>query len=171
MFANVVFDQSTLRLLSVLVVAIIIWAVMQFLTRSIVIGMSNGTPRGRRMRTLTGVVRATISTLIFGIVFFETLTYVGFDIAPLLASAGVVGLAIGFGAQTLVKDVIGGFLLLLEDQFDQGDEVEISGKRGVVERITLRTIWIRDKEKAIHIIPNGSIIMVTNFSRDKDTKK
>ena len=89
----------------------------------------------------------------------------GFDIAPLLASAGIAGLAIGFGAQTLVKDLLAGAFILIENQFDEGDEVEISDKKGIVEKITLRTVWLKDKEGALHIIPNGSIAMVSNFSK------
>lgn len=163
-------DERTLKLIFILIVSLIIWLVLQLLTRTIVVGISEGTPRGRRLRTLSGIVKATVSTLVLAIAAFEALSVVGFDIAPLLASAGVVGLAIGFGAQTLVKDVISGFFLLIEDQFDNGDEIEIAGKKGVVEKITLRTVWIRDKDDALHIVPNGSITVVSNFSRTKSTK-
>lgn len=164
-------DERTLKLIFILIVSIIIWGVLQLLTRSIVVGISEGTPRGKRLRTLSGVIKAVISTLILGIAVFEALSVVGFDIAPLLASAGVVGLAVGFGAQTLVKDVISGFFMLVEDQFDDGDEVEIGGKKGIVERITLRTIWIRDKDDTVHVIPNGTVTVVSNFSRRKGKSK
>jgi small conductance mechanosensitive channel len=87
-------------------------------------------------------------------------------IGPLLAGVGVVGLAISFGAQSLVKDVISGFFILMENQFAVGDIVEVDGKAGVVERMTLRVVMLRDVEGALHIIPNGSITVVSNRSRD-----
>jgi len=89
----------------------------------------------------------------------------GVDLAPILAGAGIVGLAVGFGAQTLVKDVISGFFLLLEDQYRVHDEVSIAGARGTVEQIGLRTTVLRDFEGRVHIVPNGAVSVVTNHTR------
>jgi small conductance mechanosensitive channel len=89
----------------------------------------------------------------------------GFDIGPIIAGAGIVGLAIGFGAQHLVKDVISGFFILLENQYRVGDTVELNGKSGLVESVNLRTTVLRDQEGRVHIVPNGSIVLVTNTTR------
>ena len=159
------FDHDVLRLLYIFVLAVAIWIVFQLLTRSIVRGISSGSPRGRRLRTLSSVIRAAGSTLIVVFAAFESLATVGVNITPLIASAGVVGLAIGFGAQTLVKDIITGFFLLVEDQFDEGDEIEIAGKKGNVSKITLRTIWLKEENGTIHVVPAGAITTVSNFTR------
>jgi small conductance mechanosensitive channel len=93
------------------------------------------------------------------------LSEIGISIAPILAAAGVVGLAVGFGAQSLVKDFFTGFFLLLENQVRQGDVVEVAGKSGCVEEVTLRYIRMRDYEGNVHFVPNGTITSVTNKSR------
>lgn len=165
MISSSFLDHSTLRLVYIFVLAVAIWIVFQLLTSSIVRGISSGSPRGRRLRTLSSVVRTVGSTLIVGFAVFESLATVGVNITPLIASAGVVGLAIGFGAQTLVKDIITGFFLLVEDQFDEGDDIEIAGKKGSVIKITLRTIWLKEGDGTIHIVPAGSITTVSNFTR------
>ncbi len=162
---------EVLKLIYILVLTLAIWVVFQLFTRSIVKGISGGSPRGRRLRTLSSVVRTVGSTVIVGFAVFEALATVGVNITPLIASAGVLGLAIGFGAQTLVKDVISGFFLLVEDQFDEGDEIEIAGKKGIVSKITLRTIWLKENNGTVHIVPAGTILMVSNFSRANGGKK
>jgi len=90
----------------------------------------------------------------------------GIDIAPVLAGAGVAGLAIGFGAQTLVRDIISGFFLILEDQVRVGDVAAINGQGGLVEAINLRTIVLRDSEGTVHVFPNGAINTLANRSKD-----
>jgi small conductance mechanosensitive channel len=87
------------------------------------------------------------------------------DIAPLLAGAGILGLAFSFGAQSLVKDVISGFFYLVEGQFAMGDVIEVAGKTGVVERMTLRMVVLRDAHGTVHMIPNGQITTVSNMTR------
>lgn len=158
-------DEQVLRIVFIFSFAIILWLFTQFFTKGFIVSVTVGTLRGKRLRTLTNIVKTSVSTFIFAIAIFMILREIGVDIAPLIASAGIVGLALGFGAQTLVKDIISGFFLLIEDQFDEGDDVEISGKRGIVERITLRTVWVTGKDGVVHIIPNGSITMVSNFSK------
>jgi small conductance mechanosensitive channel len=90
----------------------------------------------------------------------------GIAIGPLLAGAGIAGLAVGFGAQSLVKDVISGFFIILEDQIRVGDVVTIAGASGMVEAISLRTIRLRDVEGRVHVVPNGLIEVATNFTRE-----
>ena len=89
----------------------------------------------------------------------------GFNISPLLASAGVVGLAVSFGSQSLVRDFVTGFFLQLEHQFALGDVIRIGAVEGTVENITLRLVYLRDATGALHIIPNGQITQVTNLTR------
>ena len=149
----------------VFIVAFIFWVFSQVLSKNLVAVLAIGTPTGKRLRTLNSLMRTGSSAVILVVASFMIIRELGFDIAPLLASAGVAGLAIGFGAQTLIKDVIAGAFILIEGQFDEGDEVEISGKRGEVKKITLRTVWLKDKNGALHIIPNGSITVLSNFSK------
>jgi small-conductance mechanosensitive channel len=104
--------------------------------------------------------------IIFFLAAMQILPLLGLDIKPLLASAGIAGLAIGFGAQTLVKDVINGFFILLEDQFHLGDVVQIGGVKGTVEDMTLRRTALRDGDGTLHFIPNSEIKVVSNLTRD-----
>src|SRR5438093_11169129 len=90
----------------------------------------------------------------------------GFNIGPVLASAGIVGLAVGFGAQSLVKDVISGFFILFEDQFGVGDVVKIGDFTGVVERMTMRATVLRNLEGQVHVVPNGNIPHVTVMTKE-----
>ncbi|MFQ6403911.1 mechanosensitive ion channel family protein [Methylophilus sp. 'Pure River'] len=120
----------------------------------------------KRMNTLSMVLRYIVTTVIMAITIVEILHELGISIAPVLAAAGVVGLAVGFGAQSLVKDYFNGFFLLLENQIRKDDVVEIANKSGLVEEITLRYIKMRDYEGNVHYVPNGQITTVTNRSRD-----
>lgn len=120
----------------------------------------------RRIETLARVFRY-VSTVVVSLVSgMLILSELGLSIAPILGAAGVVGIAIGFGAQSLVKDFFNGFFLLLENQIRQGDAIEVCGKSGQVEDITLRYVRLRDNEGNVHYIPNGQITLVTNKSCD-----
>ena len=118
----------------------------------------------KRIETLMRLLRQALSIVIWMVAGLMALKEIGIDIAPLLASAGVVGLAIGFGAQNLVKDVISGLFLILENQMRVGDVVQVSGVMGAVERITLRTTTLRDAQGVVHVLPNGSIQHVSNHT-------
>jgi small conductance mechanosensitive channel len=120
---------------------------------------------GRRFETLARVFRYSSTVLIWLVAGMLALSELGVSIAPILGAAGVVGIAVGFGAQSLIKDYFNGFFMLLENQIRQGDAVEISGKTGIVEDITLRHVALRDIEGNVHYIPNGEISIVTNKSR------
>lgn len=120
--------------------------------------------RTRRVQTLGKLLKNTAGYTINFVVILLVLGEFNIQLAPLLAGAGVIGLAIGFGAQSLVKDVITGFFIILEDQFAVGDVIQTGNFKGTVEMIGLRATRIKNWTGEIHIIPNGSIVEVTNFS-------
>lgn len=118
-----------------------------------------------RMKTLKGVINSVISYVIYFVAAIMIFDQIGIEIGPLIAAAGVGGLAIGFGAQNLVRDIITGFFILFENQFTVGDYINIDDKSGIVEEVALRITKIRDFNGELHIIPNGSISRVTNKCR------
>lgn len=120
----------------------------------------------KRTQTLGSIVRYALTVVILIVASMTVLKEFGIEIGPLLAAAGIVGLAIGFGAQSLVKDVISGFFILLEDQIRVGDVVQIAGKDGLVEKINLKTTILRDLAGNVHYVPNGQIDVVTNMTKD-----
>ncbi len=126
----------------------------------------NGLERLKRANTLGSLIHNVVSALVVGVSLLMILQEVNIDIMPLLTGAGIAGLAVGFGAQTLVRDVISGFFLILEDQVRVGDVAEIDGTGGLVERIGLRTIVLRDLSGTVHIIPNGGIQKLSNLTKD-----
>jgi moderate conductance mechanosensitive channel len=122
--------------------------------------------RAKRARTLGSVINKVATVVILGVAILMTLREFGIAIEPALTGAGIVGLAVGFGAQTLVRDIISGFFLILEDQVRVGDVAAINGTGGLVEAINLRTIVLRDAEGTVHIFPNGAIQTLANKSKD-----
>ncbi|MDR5171992.1 mechanosensitive ion channel family protein [Methylobacillus flagellatus] len=119
----------------------------------------------KRIETLGRVISYIASTVIGSIAVIEVLHEFGISLAPVLAAAGVVGVAVGFGSQSLVKDYFNGLVMLLENQIRQGDSIEAAGKSGTVEEVTLRHIRLRDYEGTVHFIPNSVITTVSNMSR------
>jgi small conductance mechanosensitive channel len=122
--------------------------------------------RAKRARTLGSVVSKVTNILVIGIAVLMVLRELDMDIAPVLTGAGIVGLAVGFGAQTLVRDVISGFFMILENQVRVGDVAAINGVGGAVEEINLRTVVLRDEEGTVHVFPNGGITTLANRSKD-----
>jgi small conductance mechanosensitive channel len=122
--------------------------------------------REKRSETLGKVVTHASRGVVGIPAIMGVLRELGFDIGPLIAGAGIAGLAVGFGAQNLVRDVITGFFILFENQLRVGDVVQVAGKTGTVEAVSLRTTILRDGEGCVHIIPNGTIDTVTNMSRE-----
>jgi len=118
----------------------------------------------RRIHTLSRVIRYAVTVAVTVVTGIVILGEFGISVAPILGAAGVVGIALGFGAQSLVKDYFTGFFLLLENQIRIGDVVEAGGRAGVVEELTLRYLRLRDYEGSVHYIPNGAISVVTNKS-------
>lgn len=119
----------------------------------------------KRANTLTHVVRDVIRVGVVAVGGMMIMAEVGIDLKPILAAAGLGGLAIGFGAQSLVKDVISGFFILLEDSIRVGDVVEIAGVGGLVEEVSLRTVTLRDLSGNVHVVPNGGIDKVKNMTK------
>src|SRR6266704_4412547 len=120
----------------------------------------------QRTATLRQIIRSVTKAILILVVVLTISSELGFNIGPVLASAGIVGLAVGFGAQSLVKDVISGFFILFEDQFGVGDVVKIGDFSGVVERMTLRVTVLRNLEGQVHVIPNGTIHTVTVLTKE-----
>ena len=120
----------------------------------------------KRARTLGRLVKNALTALVLGVATLTILRELNVDIMPLLTGAGIVGLAVGFGAQTLVKDLISGVFLILDDNVRVGDVARINGTGGLVEAINLRTIVLRDHEGTVHVFPNGGITTLSNLTKD-----
>ena len=121
----------------------------------------------KRAETLGRVIISIGNIVIYAIILFMVLNLFGVDIRPILAAAGIIGLAIGFGAQSLVKDFVSGLFILVEDQYGIGDKVKIGSSEGNVIRITMRSTVLKDKEGQIHYLSNGLIKDVINISQQK----
>jgi small-conductance mechanosensitive channel len=158
------------KFLVVLIIAAILLRLLAVVTKRLE-AYSHAQPvtgglRGQQLRTLASIIRSVGSVLIYFLAAMQVLPLFGVDMKPILASAGIVGLAIGFGAQTLVKDVINGFFILFENQYDIGDVVKLAGVSGTVEAMTLRRTLLRDGDGTLHNVPNSEIKVVSNLTRD-----
>jgi small-conductance mechanosensitive channel len=122
--------------------------------------------RAAQLRTMASIVRATSYSIFGFIVFLQVLNLFGIPYQPILASAGILGVAIGLGAQSIFKDMINGVLILVEDQYNVGEVVNIAGLKGTVEDLSLRRTSVRDADGTLYIIPNSQIATVSNLSRD-----
>jgi moderate conductance mechanosensitive channel len=120
----------------------------------------------RRVKSILGILIGTLGVAIFAIATFMVLSEFHIDIGPLIASAGVIGIAIGFGAQSLIKDTLNGLFIVLEDQFNPGDVIKIADVQGQVEDFNMRRTILRDLDGIVHIIPNGLITTVSNYTRE-----
>jgi small conductance mechanosensitive channel len=163
--------RTGLRIVALLLLAfVIVRLVAAVITRAehdIDVGTGlDALERRKRAQTVASLARRAISAVIWTCAALMVLRELDVDITPVLAGAGILGLAIGFGAQTLVRDVITGFFLIVEDQVRVGDVAMVNGIGGLVEQINLRTIVLRDMEGAVHVIPNGEIKTLANRSKD-----
>jgi small conductance mechanosensitive channel len=164
---------SGIRIVAIILGAVVFYYVFRTVFRRLIkvaarkVGDSDLVSREQEMRarTLGGIVRGLIIVILVIIVFLMVLRELGYDIGPLLAGAGIAGIAVGLGAQTLVRDLIGGFFVLLEGQFYIDDIIEVGDVRGRVEAIRLRTTLIRDSEGILHIVPNGEMRVVSNLTK------
>jgi small conductance mechanosensitive channel len=120
----------------------------------------------QRVTTLTNVLRTIVVVVIWTVVVVMSLEQLGLAIGPILAGAGIIGVAVGFGAQNLVRDLISGFFIILENQVRVGDVAVINGTGGLVEAITFRTITLRDLSATVHVFPNGTINTLSNMTKD-----
>ncbi len=158
-------------LLRVFVILLLAWLLVRLsrklirLFRNYMNRRADSAEENRQIETLARVFHYISGVVISLVAGMLVLSELGISIAPILGAAGVVGLAVGFGAQSLIKDYFNGFFMLLENQIRQGDVVEVCDKTGVVEDVTLRYITLRDYEGNVHYIPNGLITTVTNKSR------
>jgi len=118
----------------------------------------------KRIQTIMRVAHYLLSLSTIGVAALLVMGEIGISLAPILGAAGIVGIALGFGAQTLVKDYVSGFLLLIENQIRVGDMIELGGKSGIVEEVSLRFVRLRDYGGNVHFIPNGAISVITNQS-------
>jgi small conductance mechanosensitive channel len=159
------------RILLILVIGIVAYRLFYILARRVKVHVQgiDGAPNSTldmRAETLFKVITNAALVAVITAATLMILQELDVQIGPLLASVGIVGLALGLGAQTLVSDVISGLFILIENQYGVGDVVEINGLVGTVEEMTLRVTYVRDLEGALHIIPNGEIRTVSNRSRD-----
>lgn len=159
---------AALRIVLILVVAWVLIAVLQKVVRAARIRIASrlqGEGAAKRAETIGRAIRYLIALVIGALALMMVLAEVGISLAPILGAAGVVGLAVGFGAQSLVKDYFTGFFILFEDQIRTGDVVKIADIGGLVEDITLRHVRLRDYDGTVHFIPNSLITTVSNMSR------
>ncbi|MDO9093562.1 MAG: mechanosensitive ion channel family protein [Rubrivivax sp.] len=159
---------ATLRILGILFGAWVLIALAQRGIRSLRIRIASrldDREAVKRAETLGRVFRYLAAVVIFALAGMLVLSELGVSVAPILGAAGVVGLAVGFGAQSLVKDFFNGFFLLLENQIRQGDVVKLGEHAGLVEEVTLRYVQLRDYDGHVHFVPNGTISSVVNMAR------
>ena len=121
--------------------------------------------RQRRASTIGGILTRLVTVTVWSLAALMLLRELSIDVLPILTTAGIAGLAIGFGAQNLVRDVISGFFMILEDQVRVGDMARINGTTGAIEQVNLRTIVLRDGEGAVHVFPNGTVTALANLSK------
>ncbi|MFC1847170.1 mechanosensitive ion channel domain-containing protein, partial [Chloroflexota bacterium] len=161
-------------ILAYIIVAYVIYRLIKLVIPRLVIRIVKSSGKGRhskswfekRAQTMSNMLSWAFGFMIGLITLFMILSKLTIDITPMLASAGVAGIAIGFGAQSLIKDFVSGMFILLEDQFNKGDVIKIAGISGMVEEVNLRRTVLRDLEGILHTIPNGEITTASNYTRD-----
>jgi small conductance mechanosensitive channel len=162
---------TALRILAVALAAYVLIRVARAAARRLEREMSRGTglddlERAKRAQTISRILQKSLAIVVAVTAGLTILRELDIDITPVLTGAGIAGLAIGFGAQTLVRDVISGFFLILEDQVRVGDVAVVNGQGGLVEQVNLRTIVLRDEAGTVHIFPNGEVKTLANMSKD-----
>jgi small-conductance mechanosensitive channel len=162
--------QDVPKILFIVIVTLVLIELLRLVTRRLrLFGESKALPTGMRAQQLKTLSAVLYSAGLFVLVFIallQIMSVLGINVGPLLASAGIAGLAIGFGAQTLVRDVINGFFILMENQYEVGDVIRVGGITGTVENMTLRKTLVRDDQGALSTIPNSEIKIVSNLTRD-----
>jgi len=157
------------KVLVALVLLFIVWRVVAFFVKRIgrlADRMSANAHRAAQLRTMASTLRATSYAILGLLAFLQILTLLNIPYTGLLASAGILGVGIGLGAQSLFKDIINGIFILVEDQFNVGEVVKIAALQGTVENLTLRSTTLRDGDGTLYMIPNSQIATVANLSRD-----
>ncbi len=159
---------SLLTTLVVIVVWVLIGMLLSHLTKRAILRKFAKQSANRRGDTLGHLTASTVKVLIWFIVLLLIIGELGFDITPILATAGILGLAIGFGAQNLVRDVISGFFIIMDNRYNLGETIEVSGFRGTVKAMNLRTTTVENFMGSLMVLNNGNISQVINWSR-RDT--
>ena len=159
-------QRATGSLVTIILLIIVTTVVWEMTSAIIERSLSSGTTVSARARTLLPLLRMALLVVLVTMVVMVSLSELGLNIGPLLAGAGVVGLAIGFGAQTLVKDIITGIFILIEDHISVGDVVKVDTHAGVVEKLTLRTIQLRDVAGTVHVLPFSAVTTLENMTKD-----
>ena len=157
------------RIVAILVIAFVLQRICLFFVRRLQRLAEHqvaNAPRARQLRTMASIFRATSYGVIGFIVLLHVLSIFSINLTPLLASAGVVGVGIGLGAQSIFKDMLNGIFILVEDQYNVGEVVKIAGLQGTVEDLSLRCTTLRDGDGTLYTIPNSQIATVSNLSRD-----
>ncbi len=155
------------KVVIILVLLFIIQRIVDLVTRRLIrLAQSGSVARAAQLRTFVTIIRATTYSVLGFLAFLQILKLLAINVGPLLASAGILGVGIGLGAQSLFKDVLNGIFILLEDQYNVGEVVKIATLTGTVEDLTLRLTRLRDGDGTLYIIPNSQISTVSNLSRD-----
>ena len=157
------------HIIVVIVIALILTRIVAVATNRVIAltdRRSAAPGRQSQIKTFASILRTTLNSILWGLTALQILTVMGVNLGPLLASAGIAGVAIGLAAQTIVKDVLNGMLIILEDWFNVGDTVRLTGMTGTVEAMSLRRTEIRDGDGTLYIVPNSQITTVANLSRD-----
>ena len=174
LFENDVVGEIAARLGNIILIMFVAYLVWEALNIAIEHGLTRAKEAGgesARLETLLPLARKTALVVICTLVAMIVLSELGINIGPLLAGAGVLGLAVGFGAQTLVKDIITGVFILIENSISVGDYVEVGGHEGEVENVSIRTIQLRDIEGSVHTVPFSAVSTVLNYTRDFSISK
>jgi small-conductance mechanosensitive channel len=163
--------SSGVRVVVIVIGALVVIKLASFITKRVQRAFDDADPdtmseREKQAATLGKVIRNMVRILVWGVALLMLLKEFGIEIGPILAGVGIAGLAVGFGAQSMVKDFLSGMFVLIENQYNVGDVVKVAGVAGLVERITLRATTLRDLEGKVHIIPNGVIDVVTNMTKE-----
>jgi len=158
------------KIVVTIILALVLIRILRIISRKLArINQENlvtSSVRVQQLRTISSIIQSVGMTAIIFFAAVTVLYQLGIHVEPLLASAGIAGVAVGFGAQTLVHDVLNGFFILVENWFDVGDVIKIGAFQGTVEMLTLRRTVLRDADGSVHVIPNSTITAITNMTRD-----
>lgn len=166
---TVMVARSAIRIALIVIITIFLLRLIRTLSKKLAGIMSQqelDIESEKRAETLGLVIRHTLDVLLIAVAVITILGELGIAIGPILAAAGIVGVAVGFGSQSLIKDVINGFFILANDQIRVGDSVQVAGKSGDVEQVTLKMTVLRDISGNVHFIPNSAIDIVTNMTKE-----
>jgi len=163
-------SRTGVRILIIILASLLGYYLLRLISRQLerlveVEEYATANEREQRCKTLSTILTSAGLVLIAAIAAVMILSELGLNVGPIIAGAGIAGLAIGLGAQTLVKDIISGFFILLENQFAIGDVISVRGINGEVEKMTLRATFLRDLEGTLHVIPNGEIHILSNKTK------